>query len=326
MIGDVAVTVIFPESDNTTDTESETWDSTRIDACIAQITDGLGWWKDQEPAANLIFHINSYGTGATGYEPITRSHDDEGLWIAEIMEGLGYPSDNGTYLDQVAALNDYEMSQQETDWAFTIFVVDSLNDVDGSFSDGWFAYSYVGGPFTVLTYDNDAYGTDNMDWVCAHETGHIFWATDEYDGIPERSGYLNVLDDENADCIMSYPLNWNLCTATRGQIGWRDTDGDSILDPMDTTPDTIFDPAPPDFTSDTVLTYTGQAEEVPLANNNPQWWSSGQDVSINTITDVQYRVDGGEWQSATATDGDFDEGIEAFTFTTSPLTPGTYMI
>ena len=59
MIGDVAVAVIFPESDGTIDTQSETWDSARIDACVAEITEGLGWWKTQEPAANLSFQINS---------------------------------------------------------------------------------------------------------------------------------------------------------------------------------------------------------------------------------------------------------------------------
>ena len=89
------------------------------------------------------------------------------------MNGLGYTS--GSYLDQVAALNQYEMSQQSTDWAFTIFVVDSLNDLDGKFSDNvWFAYSYLGGPFLVMTYDNNGYGISDMDYACAHETGHIF--------------------------------------------------------------------------------------------------------------------------------------------------------
>jgi hypothetical protein len=325
MIGDVAVSVIFPDSDNSTDPESETWDLDRVNTCLAKIAEGLGWWEDQEPAANLSFHINSYGTRATSYEPITRPHDDEGLWIAEIMDGLGYGTDNITYIEEVAALNSYEMDQQEADWGFTIFVVDSLNDADGSFEDDWFAYSWIGGPFLVMTYDNDGYGIDNMDFVCAHETGHIFWATDEYDGFEEYSGYLNVADDDGASCLMNYEI-WNVCPATAGQIGWRDSDGDNVLDPIDTGPDTIFDPDPPDFTSDTVLTYTGQAEDIPLPNNNPQWWSSGQDVSINTIVDVQYRVDGGDWFSATPTDGAFDEGIEGFAFTTSPLSPDLHTI
>ena len=39
------------------------------------------------------------------------------------MDGLGYGTDNITYLEEVAALNSYEMSQHGTDWAFTIFVV-----------------------------------------------------------------------------------------------------------------------------------------------------------------------------------------------------------
>ncbi len=325
MIGDVAVAVIFPESDGAIDTQSETWNSTRIDTCLAGISDGLSWWESQEPLANLTFYISSYGTAATGYEPIVRPHDDEGLWIAEIMDGLGYHTDNITYLEEVAALNGYEMDQHGTDWAFTIFVVDSLNDTNGSFSDGWFAYSWIGGPYLIMTYDNNGYGIENMDFVCAHETGHIFWATDEYDGFQEYSGYLNVADGDGEACLMNYET-WNICPATAGQIGWRDTDSDSLLDPVDTAPDTVFDPAPPGFTSNSVLTYTGLAEDIPLPNNNPQWWSTGQDISINTIVDVQYRVNGGDWLSATPTDGAFDGGAEEFTFTTIPLPPGPHTI
>jgi|GEM_PF-2343560 len=325
MMGDVAVAVIFPESDGTVDPQSETWDEERMEACLAGIAAGLSWWESQEPEANLAFYVTSYGTAATGYEPIARPHDNEALWVAQIMEGLGYGTDNITYLEEVAALNSYEMGLQEADWAFTIFVVDSLNDADGAFSDGWFAYSWVGGPYLIMTYDNNGYGIEDMDFVSAHETGHIFWATDEYDGYEEYSGYLNVADDDGALCLMNNGI-WDICPATAGQIGWTDTDSDNVLDPMDTAPETVFDPVPPDFTDNTVLTFGGQTEDIPLPNNNPQWWSSGQDVSINSIVDVQYRVDGGEWLSATPADGAFDEGAEDFSFTTESLSPGLHTI
>lgn len=41
---------------------------------------------------------------------------------------------------------------------------------------------------------------------------------------------------------------------------------------------------------------------------------------------VQYRVDGGEWMAAVATDGLFDSPTERFTLTTLPLTPGPHTL
>jgi hypothetical protein len=220
MIGSVAVTVIFPESNGSIDSQTETWSAARMDTCVNEIRAGLTWWESQEPTANLHFNVYSYGSGSTGYEPINRPQDDEGLWISQILTGLGYTS--GTYFDQAAALNSYVRGYYQTDWAYTVFVVDSYNDADGMFSDGsWFAYSYLGGPFLVMTYDNDGYGIANMDVVAAHETGHTFWATDEYNGVTEYSGYLNRPDSEGANCIMKGQVNWNLCSATKGQVGWR---------------------------------------------------------------------------------------------------------
>jgi hypothetical protein len=39
---------------------------------------------------------------------------------------------------------------------------------------------------------------------------------------------------------------------------------------------------------------------------------------------VEYRVDGGQWQEATASDGAFNEASEGFTFTAEPLAPGSH--
>ncbi|MBT7080554.1 MAG: hypothetical protein HN929_03670, partial [Chloroflexi bacterium] len=323
MIGSVAVSVIFPESDGGIDTETEDWDQNRIDTCLAEITDGLTWWENQEPNANLSFTIESYGAKATSYEPITRDSADQNLWIPEIMAGLGYNS--GTEFDRVRSFNDAIRNQKNTDWVYTIFIVDSLNDADGYFADNAIAYAYYGGPFTVLSYDNAGWGIDRMDLVAAHETGHIFWATDEYTLPGQYAGYLNVLEIDDAACMMNHNT-LELCIATKGQIGWRDSDADSILDPIDTFPNSTLIPYSPDPASSNTLIYNGTAEDVPLANNNPLNWNAGNDVTINTITNVQYRIDGGNWQSTTSTDGAFDEVSESYTFTTSALTNGNHTI
>ncbi len=95
------------------------------------------------------------------------------------MSNLGYTT--GDYLEKVYAYKNDLRNQYQTDWAFTIFVVDSSADLDGKFADGkYFAYAYLGGPFMVMTYDNNGWGIEDMDRVTAHETGHIFMAGDQY--------------------------------------------------------------------------------------------------------------------------------------------------
>jgi hypothetical protein len=60
-------------------------------------------------------------------------------------------------------------------------------------------------------------------------------------------------------------------------------------------------------TSDDTPTVTGQASD-----------------SDGTIADVRYQIDGGGFQSASPSDGTFDEGTEGFTFTTSSLSEGKH--
>jgi hypothetical protein len=250
------------------------------------------------------------------------------LWIAEAMNYLGYPGSG--YFTQVRDFINSLRNSLKVNWAFAIFVVDSWNDPDGCFTDQidptrkWSAYAYLGGPFLVMTYDNDGYGINNMDYVTAHETCHIFYATDEYNGRTEISGYLGVQDLEGSGCMMERANTWWLCTNSTEQLGWRDSDGDGIQDIVDTFPDTFLNPYSPDPTTNPNLVYNGTVAEIPYPNNNP--YGTGRDVTINTITNVEYRVDGGPWQNATPSDAAFDEAEESFSFTTTLPSQGTHTI
>jgi hypothetical protein len=106
----------------------------------------------------------------------------------------------------------------------------------------------------------------------------------------------------------------------RAQVGWRDSDGDGILDPMDTILSvsgvtTIADAGHPN-----VLTFGGVVQDDPYPS--PLWRS----ILINTIAQVQYRVAGGEWVEAQPADGRFDAYAETFTFTTPPLPSGDLVV
>jgi parallel beta-helix repeat protein len=320
-MGSVKVAVIFVESDGSIDTESENWSQPRKNNVLSEIGDAYSWWEGLEVNASLSFSIEEMGSKNTGYEPITRDSSEASLWIDEIMDGMGFES--GVYLQKVMAFNHWLREQYSTDWAFSIFVVDSFNDTDGRFANSASAWAVWVAGLIVMTYDNNGWGINRMNNVTAHETGHMFYATDEYIDPGERGGYLNELEVDNSGALMDIN-NLVLSSGSELQIGWRDIDSDGTMDILDTEPNTYLEPYSPDPTFDTSPTYTGHAVVVPYPNDNPQGWS--RDISLNTISYVQVRIDNGSWVNATALDGIFDEDVEAFSFTTPPLSPGTHFI
>lgn len=191
----------------------------------------------------MSFVYDIHHSVPTGYEPISRraswkSDSEEGLWIGEVMKNLGYPSSSGSYyFTQVSEYLNKKRNAFKTDWAFAVFVVDSLNDVDGKFSNEKYAYAYLKGPFMVMTYDNNGWGIDLMQEVMAHETGHIWGAEDEYatSGCKDTDtgGYLNIAntncengDPPTEDSIMrgtifsvSQPSHLYSCQANGGVAG-----------------------------------------------------------------------------------------------------------
>jgi hypothetical protein len=334
-IGRVAVGIILPESDGSEDASTEDWTADERALVLSEITAALDWWAEREPRANLTF-VYDDGTEApitTGYEPISRRYNDQYLWISEVMGKQGYTS--YSYFDQVRHYNNDLRDRYDTDWAFTIFVVDSSNDSDNRFTDGFFAYAYLGGPFMVMTSGNNGYGPHNMDAVAAHEIGHIFLALDQYytalQPCTRTAGYLNVENQnsqygeggESGGCAsdvssimrgQTWPYRDSaIDTYARGQIGWRDSDGDDILDPVDTTVSVSSVNYVADVERSDILTFTGLVQDEPFPS--PQRRS----VTINTIEQVQYRVAGGAWVDAQPADGMFDTYAEAFAFTTPPL-------
>ncbi|MBU1753389.1 VCBS repeat-containing protein [bacterium] len=339
--GRIAVGIILPESSGNT----ENWTIDEANEAISKIQAAMDWWASIEPDSHLSFYYDIHtpfdGTMSvtTATEPITTN--TEKTWIKQVMNGLGYTDPGqGIVEDYFYYVFDYNNDIRDmfgTHWAFTIFAADSSNDSDGCFPNGGFAYSYLGGPFVIMTYDNQNYGIENMDSVCAHETGHIFYALDEYSGASsktERSGYLDVINANHASnpnsvpCIMKGLIdpftNHQVCYYTKGQMGLWDTDNDNILDVIDSPPMVSLTPYSPDPTSNTNPTYTGRASVTAVPNKNPQENPPIHNITINTITNVEYRIDSGSWSAATAMDSTFDEPEEDFTFTSPTLSNGTY--
>jgi len=251
-IGKVAIGIILPESSG----DAENWTPERRNQVASEIMAGTNWWAAKESRSDLTFFYDVHFSVPTSYEPIQMKGyppsegGQENLWISEVLTAMGYSDTD--YMEQARNYINAIRDTSQTDWAFAIFVVDSLNDPDGEFSNGKFAYAYTGGPFVVMTYDNDGYGIDNMDAVIAHESGHIFWALDQYydahKPCTKRSGYLNV-ENQNSqygDCLLDVgsimrgdvpPYSQGQVDHYgRGQLGWWDENQNGVLDPLDNIP------------------------------------------------------------------------------------------
>ncbi|MCX7683428.1 MAG: hypothetical protein N2508_15915 [Anaerolineae bacterium] len=329
MLGSVAVGIVLVESDGSADPSTEDWSPEEKALVFSEIKAALEWWAALEPRAHLTFVYDDHFTEPlpTRVEPISRPHTDQRYWIADAKAALGYQA--ASYFTSVRTYNNDLRRLYHTDWAFTIFVVDSSADPDDRFSDGYFAYAYLGGPFMVLTYGNGNYGPQNMKAVAAHEIGHIFYALDQYREarIPctRRSGYLDAenQNSEHGSCvsnrgsIMRLPMYYvsnALDPYAAAQVGWRDSDGDNILDPLDTE---LALSITASWVNGETVVVSGTVSIIPYPS------PSRQSITINKLVAVQYRFDAGEWQPAVADDGAFDSAAEAFHFT-ARLPPGVH--
>jgi hypothetical protein len=126
-------------------------------------------------------------------------------------------------------------------------VVRNVCDDDHLFSDGYRSWANRFGPYDVLLYLNEA-GDLMSRYLSAHEGLHVFGAADEYLGdlagadcvehidCELQFGYLRVPNRNGIVCNSNRCIMLGgaegLCEWTRGQIGWRDTNGDGIFDPI----------------------------------------------------------------------------------------------
>lgn len=316
MLGDVAVTLVLLESNGKVDAQTEDWSAQEISNVIAEVAQGLSWWEQTFAAqgftSTLSFALDTTWADtpfSTSYEPIRRPHTDQYLWINQFLAARGCGS------GQVGAREfaDRQRLAANADWSFTVFVVDSSSDDDGMFSDDYFSYAYLGGPFLVMTYDNDGWGIGNMDRVLAHEVAHVFYALDEYpDSVSynARGGYyntqnLNAYDDnphpawrvpslmaENDLQAQAY-ANHTSSTTSLEMIGWRDGDGDGMVDVLD-VPLSLSLTGVLDVETG-LYHVTGRSTVAALPNLNPVASSLNHAITLNEVNKLQYRLDGGPW-------------------------------
>lgn len=316
MLGRIAVTPVLLESDGSLDLNAEDWTPSHVATVMNNIQEGLNWWNrllaKEAPIHNLEWVIDRTYVDTrlnTPYEPINRTSNAYELWVGRFLSDVGFASS----FDLEQNIRSFNQSQREkfqSNWSFTIFVVNSDRDPDDAFAVGGSfsrAFAFAGGLFMVIPSGRPAS-------TYAHETGHIFWARDEYTGggsYYDRRGYYdaqntNAMDlnptpnFQQAPSIMSAGSSLQQAyeqvitpKSTLAMIGWRDSDADGIFDVLD-VPLQLEGTGRYQPNSSSYL-FRGKASVQTLPNRN----SSGlqNDITLNRIGRIEYRIGTGAWTS-----------------------------
>src|SRR5262245_44742362 len=226
LIGSVAVGLVIVEGP-TPELQFSEEERTKV---VTEVQHGLSWLGGVEPRASVTwsYDIRTVRVDAApdpslvGYEPL------ESLWRDPAMARLGFAPSLPGVRDYVASIR----TGLGTRWGYAAFFT--------KYPLHHFAYAYK--PLLVMQYQNDGWGPDNIDRVFAHETGHIFGCPDEY-GACQCSAKFGFLQEPNGNCVncggsrVPCIMDANvetMCPYTRVHLGWRDSDRDGTLDPVDT--------------------------------------------------------------------------------------------
>jgi hypothetical protein len=328
LAGRVAVGVFLVQANGEIDPVKSTWSAAREADVTAEITAAMDWLRTQTGAPVEFVYEWKY-KAPCGYEPITRPGGACQTWIGDVLVRQGF---QGVDVNHTNCLYNRDLRQRmDADWVFNIFVVDDTGvpSAQGRFTDAQYAFAKLGGPFQVMTYSLAVVGNAGMDFICAHETGHMFNALDEYSltaPASSTSGYFNWPNTNSADggtlndplCVMratSVQSGMHICPATLMHMGIHDSDGDGIIDVADTQPKSQWGPGNPQGGQiGQSFTLQGRSSDQALGNLSP-----GLSVTLNSIVKVLWRLNGGPWQEAVFEDGLGHSADEDFHFSTGPL-------
>jgi|694.fasta_scaffold00010_165 hypothetical protein len=338
MLGTIVVTPVFFESNGVVDSSTENWNSAHIQQTLAKIDEALDWWVTSLQGLNTVHQLSfvvdtTFATQPvqTAYEPINRRSNDYELYANEFLQSQGLGS--GNVLSDVRAFNHAQRQKFDTNWSFTMFVVNSQNQGDGLFAPGGSfnrAFAFAGGLFMVVPSTRPAS-------TFAHETGHMFWARDEYVGGGSYYNYRGYYNSQNVNAsdnptpgfvqqpsimaagtlLSNAYQNFTSAPSTFAQIGWQDSDGDGIFDVLDVSSE-LTGNGNWDFAQG-VYRFVGRAEVKTLPNQNSS--GSGNDITLNKIRQIEYRIDSGSWQ-VIAQPNAYQVDLEL----EIPLTPGAQQV
>ena len=193
----------------------------------SEVFAGLKFWTDNAPAsAGLSFAVYSGCASITASNPSYCSSYSacHNVFADPTLQYFGYPTGK-TGRDQLA--QEYK-NHANADGAFIAFF--------SKYRQSHFAYAYFGGGPVYMQYSNDGWGSNQIDRVFAHETGHVFNAPDEYTGCNCNTNYgkgtctaKNVncyassssrCTTSQSACIMDSNDLGHICSHSRKHVGW----------------------------------------------------------------------------------------------------------
>jgi hypothetical protein len=231
MIGRIAVSLFFVEPNHAIDPGGEGWTLAAQESVYQHTVRELAWWSGAASLAgkSLTFILAPYfhdnALCSQPYDAAARGMDAESLYVNAIMSNVG--AAGGSAITKVDAFNSVQKTALGTDGAYVIFFV--YDPPPGPQS---YAHAIRGGPYCSIAQSTTLAPVA----VIAHESGHIFWAVDEYalnpfDGcntgsFSTRSGFPNgncvAINPNYAKCEMLADSP-ELCAYTIAHIGWTDS-------------------------------------------------------------------------------------------------------
>ncbi|HJQ25953.1 MAG TPA: putative Ig domain-containing protein [Blastocatellia bacterium] len=239
MDGTVAVALFLIESNGAADPNLYSWSNDDTTTAVTQTLEGLNWWVEQSRAFQLarplqftlVPHLPNDPVSQVPYEPILHPASDATFWIAKIMSNLGIPE--GDVVTQVAVYDQMLRQQQHTDWAYSIFVGYNPIGTATAFTDHRSSWAFIGGPYVQSLFRSFGWPLSR---VVSHESGHIFYACDEYfqpgyqtcscSCAPEvrrdatNGNCQDTTCNPNSTACMMRLNELALCPHTAAQIGW----------------------------------------------------------------------------------------------------------
>ncbi len=189
---------------------------------VSEVQNGLSFLASQAPNRDVTF-VHEISVQTVTVPEVTQGSTYEAFeapWRDAALQKLGQP----VGLAGTAKYARNLRTRLATNWAYVAFFT--------KYRLKHFAYAGIGGPRLVMHFDNDGWGSNQIDRVFAHETGHIFAAPDEYASSNcNCGGSWGVFGVPNSNCAVCAPgggvncimrsNEWAMCPATKSHLGYN---------------------------------------------------------------------------------------------------------
>lgn len=359
LTGRVRVYLLFPESNGAVDGKIETWyegDGTTVNQDFLNARSNafaaLLFWQGAYRSMGIEYDVFDKIV-PTSYEPILHQMGNDDLWVMDVLRQLEPDIEALHITDEISAGHLFnEKRRGSSDWIYTAFIGHSRTIGTHRFGAGeanYTAYAFLGGPYLIIPYPaggdpNDVGENLVFSQIFNHESGHIFWALDEYPGSPDpcsaTSGYLNYANmnvtmvgpsGEAVRCIQ--PLNCIMhsaaredvgrpfCYWSRGQMGIIDANGNAIPDVFESAPIIEFEGGDVDTVETDEFTVRLTAYATAVHNQNAMQDPADRMDYAAGLRDGRFGLGGGT-VALVPLDGSWGGKVENFAVHLKSLTPG----